>query len=464
MDLEKTRQRYLEWIETPEFAKSFRKETALSWLGWTFYLLAVVTGLIFVLPLGIFFLYKLITRRRRKLKRCREAALRSQCIPAYVVIANTMLLHTKGAVAPALVVGSFEPESESLHAALMKTALLLMEAYGYEGPPKPEIAAVASIMAEDSFREGHRDLVPREVTDGHEIYAFNIMLNADHWGGDELEIPQFPCMAEPGESGAIRMVPHWLWEMTSDPPEAKGWAEDVPTVEEVSYSESGNPVISYSADASPEPRISGGDSELIEAVEAHIVAHFGDGGTVFHELISDQVHIDIHFIPATAERRFHYLVTSGMSERPMAVPEGQEQCRFAELCLALPADWPISQEAFSNEENYWPVRWLKVLARFPHQLSTWLWWGHSMPNGDPAEPIENTGFTGFVLLGPQLAPAGFESLHLDDGREIWFLSPYPVYPDEMSLKLNEGSEALEERLLEANVTECIIRNRANVAG
>jgi hypothetical protein len=123
------------------------------------------------------------------------------------------------------------------------------------------------------------------------------------------------------------------------------------------------------------------DAELIEAVSSHLARHFGPDGTVLHEIVSDLVHVDIHVVPATVDRKWLTLVTSGMAERPMDAPPGAEDCRYAELLLALPADWPTDEASLKDERYWWPFRLLKQLARFPHEYRTWLWLGHSMPNG-----------------------------------------------------------------------------------
>jgi hypothetical protein len=78
-------------------------------------------------------------------------------------------------------------------------------------------------------------------------------------------------------------------------------------------------------------------------------------GSVWHELASDLVHIDVHVTPPSPGRPRYTLVTSGMSDRPMSVPPGIDS-RYAELMTALPADWPLTAEAFRDEATYWPVR------------------------------------------------------------------------------------------------------------
>jgi hypothetical protein len=93
-----------------------------------------------------------------------------------------------------------------------------------------------------------------------------------------------------------------------------------------------------------------GDSENIAAIEAHIEKWIGKPATVFHELISDKVHIDIHIIPPSESRRCYTLVTSGMSDRPMKAPEQRPDLAYAELFLSLPPDWKMADEDWKQSK------------------------------------------------------------------------------------------------------------------
>jgi len=207
-----------------------------------------------------------------------------------------------------------------------------------------------------------------------------------------------------------------------------------------------------------------GEDANIELISKHIEEHIGKIDGVFHELVSDLVHIDVHCVAPSDDRPFHTLITSGMSDRPMNCPPEEKDCRFAELMICLPPDWPLSQSALAIEENYWPVRWLKRLARFPHEYDTWLFHGHTIPNGDPPEPFaDNNGFTGWLLLPPLLAPDAFRELDLYGDKKISFLAMLPLYDEEMELKLQSGTEVVQERLASQNITELLDLERPNVA-
>jgi glycerophosphoryl diester phosphodiesterase len=208
----------------------------------------------------------------------------------------------------------------------------------------------------------------------------------------------------------------------------------------------------------------GGDAELVEAVDAHLARHVGEPEEVFHELVSDLVHLDVHRVPPSDERPWTTLITSGMAERPMTVPDGLEDHRFAELTLALPPDWPLSMEAFGDETHYWPLRLLKSLARLPHEYETYLYWGHTVPNGEPPEPYaSNTELSCALILPPVLEPEEFARFKTSDGRTVHVYAVVPIHADEMQLKLDKGADTLMTLFDEHDITELLDPRRASVA-
>jgi hypothetical protein len=63
----------------------------------------------------------------------------------------------------------------------------------------------------------------------------------------------------------------------------------------------------------------------IAAISAHIERHVGAVHMVYYEILSPTVHVDIHNVAPSSERPFHVLVTSGVSLRPMVVPDDAEE-------------------------------------------------------------------------------------------------------------------------------------------
>ena len=200
-------------------------------------------------------------------------------------------------------------------------------------------------------------------------------------------------------------------------------------------------------------------------IAAHFQALFPDRKElVCHELVSDIVHVDVHILQPPPDRGFQVLYTTGMSDRPMTLPEelaDREDLKYAELYMFLPPDWDLSR-VLTEElpyERYWPIQMLRFLARFPHQYKTWLGWGHSIPNGPDYTPIcEGVGFGGAVLAAPQ----GVAPLETEDGRKISFYMLIPAYKEEIEYKLKYGMEGLGQRFTEGELPLVLDARRPNL--
>jgi len=229
-------------------------------------------------------------------------------------------------------------------------------------------------------------------------------------------------------------------------------------------SESGQPIYRHK-EREGDFEIAAGDSENIDRISDHIERHIGPIAGVFHEIVSPLVHIDIHVVEPAPNRNHYTLVTSGMSDRPMNTPAELPQCRYAELMLCLPPDWPMKREQWEDERNYWPIRLLKMLARLPHEYETWLGLMHTIPNGDPPQPYAaGTQLCGAILLPPVATGLDFHELIVGPEKSIAFYAIVPLHADEMELKLKKGAEALFDGFDEYNVSEILDPSRPSSLG
>lgn len=202
-------------------------------------------------------------------------------------------------------------------------------------------------------------------------------------------------------------------------------------------------------------------SERAEAVEAHVARHIGPVESVWHELVSDLIHLDVHVVPPSEERNAYTLFTTGMSDIPMAAPD--PEFRFAELLITLPPTWSLDSESMKQMESYWPIHLIKYLARLPHEYETWLGPDHTVPNGDPpSEFVPGLGFAGSILF-PSVS-LGEAFMHVDAGDDrVHMLAVYPLYAEELQLKLDRGAEELFDRLEAEGITDVVSPGRCNVA-
>ena len=195
----------------------------------------------------------------------------------------------------------------------------------------------------------------------------------------------------------------------------------------------------------------------------HIERCLGEYALVFHEIVSLHAHIDVHMVPPSKKRPFYTLVTSGMSDKPMNVPKGAEKFSYAELMLCLPPDWPMEEKNWKNRRNYWPIEFLKILARMPHEYDTWLFHGHTIPNGETARCFPGTKFCCAFINRPVHVPVKFEKLKISKKKTINFYGVYFLYREEMDVKMTRGYDALAECLIRADASEFVDVNRKNGA-
>ena len=200
-------------------------------------------------------------------------------------------------------------------------------------------------------------------------------------------------------------------------------------------------------------------------ISNHVQSHFGKTSFVLHEEKSSTVHVDVHVVPPNSNRPYFTLLTSGMSDLDMHVPEGLEEFELAEVCLCLPSYWPLAVDTFEWREpkHFWPIEILHQAASYPHRQNTWLCWGHTVGSVEIPQPIDaQVEFTGVLFIEPETFPEGASHLETDDGRVINYLALIPLLPKEMLLARREGSKELVEMLLEAGVNELLHPDRQSV--
>ena len=179
--------------------------------------------------------------------------------------------------------------------------------------------------------------------------------------------------------------------------------------------------------------------EQLKVVQRHIERRIGHFNRVFHEIVSPDIRVDVAIIEPTPERNYYTLVTMGMGAHRMTVPRDLEGENFdrAELIICLPPDWPLNS---SNEMWFWPVKWLKVMARLPGEQHTWLAWGHTVSNNEPL--AENTKLSGVIVCTMDDFDEGADKCILPNGECINFYQIVPLYSEEIEYKLGHSKEEL----------------------
>jgi hypothetical protein len=191
-----------------------------------------------------------------------------------------------------------------------------------------------------------------------------------------------------------------------------------------------------------------------------VIRFFGDNfGTVDQrsliEIVPTGHPIAIHVIIPEGNRKDLTLFTTGLSEKPMATPRGQEEFAFAELFIQLPGDWPYGSDC--PPDKAWVIHWLRRIAQYPHDNNTWLGGPLTViDNEDPPQPLgPGVRFTSWMLLAEK-------SFKRTDGKEVQLYRLTPLYRDERDLERQQGAPALLRAFDRSSVPFIVDMNRESV--
>ena len=195
-----------------------------------------------------------------------------------------------------------------------------------------------------------------------------------------------------------------------------------------------------------------------DAIRAHLEKYLDAPCDVWHE--GDE--LDIFVVAPTDERPFLTLVTAGLSDYLMDAPK--DEWKRAELVWLLPASWPLERENW-GESREWTLLWLQHLAQMPRAQNSWLGYGHTIPNGEPPQPLDLTTNANSVMLIPPVSlPERFARLRVGEGDEgiINFWALVPLLPDELELKIKSGTPTLLEKMEKAKLSDILEPGRDSV--
>jgi hypothetical protein len=169
----------------------------------------------------------------------------------------------------------------------------------------------------------------------------------------------------------------------------------------------------------------------------------------------------------------HYtIITSGLSAKPQAVPADAAADGISplqELMIALPGNWPglrpdgtFDDDVIQQDQNWWPFAFMKMVARMPAEYDTFLAPGVTIPNGENADPFADNTKLGCMMIFQSLLSPNSARLEINPRTAINFYALWPIYPEEMKLKLDKGLEPLLLKLQEAEIAELINLDRPNL--
>lgn len=154
------------------------------------------------------------------------------------------------------------------------------------------------------------------------------------------------------------------------------------------------------------------------------------------------------------------LVTNGLNDYQMPVPEKYRSYEHNELYFCLPAHW--NWENPEDKNANWVFTWIDKMANFVVDNKTWFGAGHTIPNGKDRSPIsDRMKQNHFLLSHPILLNQELEPIQLKD-KTIHFLAIIPIFQDEMNYKEAKGTFKIIESFINAGVSEKVDDFRSSV--
>lgn len=162
---------------------------------------------------------------------------------------------------------------------------------------------------------------------------------------------------------------------------------------------------------------------------------FGECMTILHEIVSDDLHIDIAVVPPTDDMDFYKLFTVGMGSKEMNIPKElkRQKLQRAELAMFISKDWIINTD---NVKYHWSIQLLKTIAHMPFIQNTWIGEEHTI---DLLNAEKFGGFSGALLLSLQ---SGRDAIILNSGKHLNFYLTIPLFKEEMLYKNQNGYDEL----------------------
>lgn len=209
------------------------------------------------------------------------------------------------------------------------------------------------------------------------------------------------------------------------------------------------------------------DEARRRACEAHLTEFLGDDFDLLTEKVAVGIHLDLYVFRPTKQFPHITVVTSGMSDAAMNVPDGFDGDRL-ELMIALPAGWPgidpLDANLLRDEANYWPIRMLKDVARIPSTYDSFVTWGHTISDEEQSLFAPGLSFCG-AIVGPPLGYPPLMMRAVTPVGEVDYLAVFPTTQSEMDYKVAtpDGGDALIDKFMDHRVTMVIDPERQSVA-
>ena len=165
-------------------------------------------------------------------------------------------------------------------------------------------------------------------------------------------------------------------------------------------------------------------------------------------------------IHINANPPINLLMTNGLSDFFMSVPDPEKGREYNEIYFCLPSYWDL--DALENPTMNWVYYWMQRMVRHVKEKNSWFGPGHTMACGNPFQNLSSTMKSNhFFLNNPMLLKDELLPMEMDE-KTVYFLAIIPIFEDEMDYKQGKGTQKLIKKLEINGVTEKLDDYRCTV--
>ena len=183
-------------------------------------------------------------------------------------------------------------------------------------------------------------------------------------------------------------------------------------------------------------------------LDKHIREHFGEVEFVEERGL-------VRLLKCTSHPDFNLLITKGLCERKLNVPQGVDPLENSriELVLSLRKEWPLDDEDLKYR---WPLELMFDLATFVRLTEEFVGFGYSFDLGHKAHPL--SCFTGGMLTALGAFKQNAQEFKLTNQESVHFFEVIPLCPMEVAFRRSHSALDLleifkDKRLVISPLTE-----------
>lgn len=163
---------------------------------------------------------------------------------------------------------------------------------------------------------------------------------------------------------------------------------------------------------------------------------------------------------AEKEVKTTILSTIGLSNYTMPVSEAFLGKTHNEIYFCLPTYWDLENP--NNPDANWVFDWVQRLAKFAVEKETWFGHGHTIPAGNPPQPLSNTMKQDyFMFSNPILLQNELKPIEIDE-KTIHFLAIIPLFRKEWLYKSSRNTNLFMKKFKAKGETELLDDYRKSV--